>query len=157
MTDEHEQQQQWRTTQQTKRLSEHQARTTNPESQEKTQEEESRLTGLVIPVALSMPSELTVAIHAVFPTCWVAEATPPVFPTDFKDAEARRRLLRSAGLAVKAAPLIMADISLFCRCLLLLRCGENLRVQANEALPVPCDRCRACSAVESEWRLSCVV
>ena len=69
------------------------------------------LTGFLMPVALSMPSELTVAIGAVLPSCCVAQVARLILPTIFK--EGARRLLRRTGLAVKATPRIIADM-IFC-------------------------------------------
>lgn len=66
----------------------------------------SNLTGLVMPVALSMPRELTVAMVAFLPSCRMVT-------TLVLEATARRLcwLARSAGrVALNAAPLITADM-----------------------------------------------
>lgn len=80
-------------------------------SREQCRAHTATLTGFLMPVALSMPSELTVAMGAVLPSCCVAQVARTFLPTIL--AEGARRLLRRTELAVKVTPRIIADMMIF--------------------------------------------
>lgn len=80
-----------------------------------------------MPVALSMPSELTVAMGAVLLSCCVAQVARPILPTIFE--EGARRLLRTTGLAIKATPRIIADMMFFGRGCAIYRAKKEIEAR----------------------------